>query len=109
MAQMLSMKGVTQATETALAIKSMPKYPALLQIVPCTQPRALQTATIICSFNSITFRLDKILVEGDLSSHEDVEIFKQAYFKYMGVPATDHLQAEVTVCHANIIWFFVGK
>ena len=91
MAQIRTMKGITQATEMALAIKEMPKHPVLTQIVSSTQPWALQTATILCSSNNVPFRPDKKLCEGNLSSHEDVKRFEQAYLKYVGVPETDHL------------------
>ena len=70
-------------------------------------------ATITCSshFNNTPFQPDKLLCEGDLSHQEDPERFEEAYSRNMGVPATNHLQAEVVVCHANIITnrFFVGK
>lgn len=62
-------------------------------------------ATIICSFNNVPFRPDKIRCEGDLSSHE---VLNKRILNILGVPAIDDLQAEVIVCYANIIRFFVG-
>ena len=80
----------------------------LFQIVSSTQLWASQTATIICSFNNVQLRPGKLLCGGDLSN-QDIKRFEQAHLKYMGVPATDHLQAEVVVCNVNIIRLIVGK